>query len=409
MSTKSPGTIQHFTDDQLEKRVEMLLVAVRTLLETSWLTPCVGGSFSARWVPGSNAPGSTGAEYAPCGNPRVQRGIDEVDNLISITVLKTWAKRNSIWEDARFDKVTKHFDMATGEPTVATLRAGGQLAELAIYPGMGAIHDTHTAQRLTDECESIFKRHGFYGVPFNECRLDIIPLEQHQPTVFQRFKEYKRWQWICGLVQGDFDALNTELYEYFGNNPNQLKRLGWRDFEKLIAELLQAQGFATELGPGSGDSGVDIRLVQRDPIGDILTLVQVKRFTKLSVRLQAVQALHGAKTAYGAHKSMFVTTSDYQPCARQFAGRENVPMDLCVSDDVRRWCEDATAGIIENKQRLTTATEVVRALDEARSDPRRLVHARCGVRHAVQCIWSRAEGVRWLSAPNRHPASDTRT
>ena len=65
-----------------------LIRLLRTLLETSWLTPCVGGSFSARWVPGSNAPGSTGPEYAPCGNPRVPRGIDEVDNLISITVLK---------------------------------------------------------------------------------------------------------------------------------------------------------------------------------------------------------------------------------------------------------------------------------------------------------------------------------
>lgn len=319
MSTKSLGTIPHFTDDQLEERVDMLRIAV-----------------------------------------------------------KTWAERNSIWEDARFDKVIKHFDMATGAPTVATLRAGGLLAESAIYPGMGAIHDTHTVQRLTDECEGIFKRHGFYGEPFDECRVNIIPLEQHQPSVFQRFKEYKRWQWICSLVQGDFDVLNTELYEYLGNNPSQLKRLGWRDFEKLIAELLQAQGFAAELGPGSGDGGVDIRFVQRDPIGDILTLVQVKKFTRLSVGLQAVQALHGAKTAYDADKSMFVTTSDYQPCARQFAGRENVQMDLCVSDDVRQWCEDATAGIIENKQRLTTATEVVRALDEARSDPGRLVHAKCG-------------------------------
>ena len=74
---------------------------------------------------------------------------------------------------------------------------------------------------------------------------------------------------------------------------------------------------------------MDIRFVQRDPIGDILTLVQVKKFTRLSVGLQAVQALHGAKTAYDADKSMFVTTSDYQPCARQFAGRENVQMDLC--------------------------------------------------------------------------------
>ena len=61
---------------------------VRTLAETSWLSPCVGGSFAARRGPGSDAPRSAGPEYAPCRNRRVPLGIDELDNFISITVLR---------------------------------------------------------------------------------------------------------------------------------------------------------------------------------------------------------------------------------------------------------------------------------------------------------------------------------
>ena len=53
----------------------------------------------------------------------------------------------------------------------------------------------------------------------------------------------------------------------------------------------------------------------------------------------------------GAQGSMFITTSDYQPAAMRFAGRENVRMDLYVSDDVRNWCNDASAGIIEDRTR----------------------------------------------------------
>ena len=44
---------------------------LRTLAETSWLSPCVGGSFAARRGPGSDAPRSAGPEYAPCRNRRV--------------------------------------------------------------------------------------------------------------------------------------------------------------------------------------------------------------------------------------------------------------------------------------------------------------------------------------------------
>ena len=80
----------------------------------------------------------------------------------------------------------------------------------------------------------------------------------------------------------------------------------------------------------------------------------------------------------GAQGSMFITTSDYQPAAMRFAGRENVRMDLYVSDDVRNWCNDASAGIIEDRTRITTDAEIVRAVREARDNPSRVIHAVCG-------------------------------
>lgn len=293
--------------------------------------------------------------------------------------VEAWAKQNDLWHDASFRRVVKSFDMETGAPTVTTLRADGSLAELVIYPGMGALHDTHEAQRLSDECQEILESHGFYGEPFDATCLYIIPLEQRGSRVFQRFKEYMRWKWICSLIQGDFDALNSELYEYFSKHSDQLARLDWRKFEMLVTEVLQAQGFEAELGPGRADGGVDIRLLQRDPIGDLLTLVQVKKHdVKYPIGLQAVQALHGVKEAEGADNSMFVTTSRYLKSSKDFASRDNVNMALYVSEDVRKWCADANAGIIEDKKRIITEDEVRRALNRARQDPKTIMHARCG-------------------------------
>ena len=305
----------------------------------------------------------------------MDRQLEErIDKLHA--AVKAWAEQNDLWHDAIFRRIVRSFNMRTGAPTVTTLCASGILAELVIHPGIGAIHVTREAQRLSDECGRLIESHGFYGEPFDEVRLNIFPLDKKDPLVFGQFREYMRWKWVCSLIQGDFDALNEELYEYFGENSDQLARLHWREYEKLIAELLQAQGFQAELGPGSADGGVDIRLIQRDPIGDILTLVQVKKYSRnRRIDLQAVQALHGAKEAERADGSMFVTTSDYQPCARGFAGRENVRMDLHVSDDVRKWCDDAIAGIIEDKTRITTEREVIKALNLARVDPKTIVHS----------------------------------
>ena len=293
--------------------------------------------------------------------------------------VETWAKRNDLWHDACFRRVVRSFDADTGAPTVTTLRAEGFLAELVIHPGIGAIHDTQGAQRLSDECQQIIEGHGFYGETFDVDRLDIIPLEQKDNLVFQKFKEYMRWKWICSLIQGDFDALNSELYEHFSKNSDQLTRLDWRKFEMLVAELLQAQGFEAALGPGHADGGVDIRLLQRDPIGDILTLVQVKKYdVKHPIRLQAIQALHGVKEAEDADNSMFVTTSRYLISAKNFASRDNVRMKLYVSDDVRKWCADANAGIIEKKERIITEDEVRRTLNQSRQNPKTIMHAQCG-------------------------------
>ncbi|MXZ80507.1 MAG: restriction endonuclease, partial [Gammaproteobacteria bacterium] len=146
-----------------------------------------------------------------------------------------------------------------------------------------------------------------------------------------------------------------------------------------IAELMEAQGFHVELGPGQGDGGVDLTLLQRDPIGDILTLVQAKKYrANRPIGLQAIQALHGAKEAECADGSMFITTSAYQPSAKRFASRQNVRMRLYVSDDVRKWCEEASAGIIEDKARLVSEQEVIGALDRARANPKSVIHAACG-------------------------------
>jgi hypothetical protein len=120
-------------------------------------------------------------------------------------------------------------------------------------------------------------------------------------------------------------------------------------------------------------------VLQRDLLGDILTLVQAKHYApRNKIDMSAVAPLHGVADVEAAQKSIFVTTSDYLPSVRKFAGRTRIPMTLATSADVRDWCRDASGGIIRDKSKLVTPQAVSLLLHGLAPRDARIVHARTG-------------------------------
>jgi hypothetical protein len=143
----------------------------------------------------------------------------------------------------------------------------------------------------------------------------------------------------CGIVIPDFAAITEELIEYFARHPEELQKLDWRKFELLLDAVFRNQGFQTELGPGRGDRGVDLRLVQKDSVGELVTLVQAKRYSKQNpIQLEAVAALYAMVEDQQANRGLFVTTSRYLPVAMQFAAKRSKRLVLATSEDVAKWC-----------------------------------------------------------------------
>ncbi|CAM4057184.1 restriction endonuclease [Cereibacter sphaeroides] len=178
---------------------------------------------------------------------------------------------------------------------------------------------------------------------------------------YAAYTSYFHWQWVCGLVEPDTADVYEELYRHFAHRPDDLYRLEWREYETLLARIFQSQGFDVELGPGRGDEGVDIRLIQRDPIGDIVTLVQAKKYgAGNKIDQTQVAALYGIQQSEDANFSMFVTTSAYAPVAKRFSAREKVQGRLALKDSshVAEWCRTATDGIIRDKSTLVTPQHV---------------------------------------------------
>lgn len=279
--------------------------------------------------------------------------------------VETWATAREIWFDCGFKSYHEQVD---GEPSetdpVVCVQYYSSDFEQALYGD------------LETEFTDLLRHHGFWYELVSFGNIHYYPEEGPR---CRAYAQYFRWLWVCSLVQDDFADVYEELYSHFATHPNDMHRLGWRDYEVLLARIFQAQGFNVELGPGQGDGGVDIRLLQRDPIGDILTLVQAKKYApRNKIGLETVQAITGAAFVEKAN-GMVVTTSSYLPGAKEFAARTSGRIDLKTSDDVVAWCRAAESGIIRDKSTLVSPPSVERLLlDVRQKKDNRVLHSTWG-------------------------------
>src|SRR5690606_13755987 len=94
-----------------------------------------------------------------------------------------------------------------------------------------------------------------------------------------------------------------------------LINVSWKEFEFLVAEAYQRQGYTVSYGfKGGADGGVDLDL-KRD--GQRI-LVQCKRWKK-NVGAPTVRELYGIMQSERAHVGILVTTSGFTREAQAFA------------------------------------------------------------------------------------------
>lgn len=291
------------------------------------------------------------------------------DNVLNARIaalesaIQKWATAKDLWFDCGFSTYSRHVDAEPQTPPVVSMF-------WFEGPLHGIFNGFYEDDGSYEEFAELVTKQGF---DFEQRDGTTIEFYASDEALSQSFQSHFNWQWICSLIQSDCADVYEELYSHFAKKPHDLSRLPWRDFEILLFRIFQNHGFTAELGPGRGDGGIDIRLLQRDPIGDMLTLVQAKRYApRRKIKLEAVAALHGVATVEKADRSIFVTTSNYEPVAKRFAERTSGTLQLKTSTDVAEWCAAAAAITIKDKSSLVSANSVqalVRSLKD-KVDPR---------------------------------------
>jgi restriction system protein len=118
-----------------------------------------------------------------------------------------------------------------------------------------------------------------------------------------------------------------------------LSEMSWREFEELVGNLLEAEGWAVDVTRPSRDGGFDVRATKSDDVlGDLTSLWQAKRYRDPNkVRLHEVRELSAVREEIRASKAMIVTTSRLTRDAISWIRRDRYRLGYKEYDHMLQW------------------------------------------------------------------------
>jgi CheY-like chemotaxis protein len=125
--------------------------------------------------------------------------------------------------------------------------------------------------------------------------------------------------------------VNEHLANYFRSDPEALRRIDPFKFESVVAELFQEEGYEVVLTPARADGGKDIYVYKKDPLTEVMFLVECKRYVPPNkVNVSIARQLYGVVQQERATGGIIVTTSYFTKPAKQFAA--SIPYHLFLRD-----------------------------------------------------------------------------
>lgn len=132
-------------------------------------------------------------------------------------------------------------------------------------------------------------------------------------------------------VRNTIVLINNDLLSIFKNDPDGIRKLDPFRFEELVADLFQNEGYEVVVTPPRADGGKDIYVYRKDPITNLVFLVECKRYVPPNtVGVEIARQLYGIVQQERANGGIIVTTSYFTKPAKEFAA--TVPYQLFLKD-----------------------------------------------------------------------------
>lgn len=142
------------------------------------------------------------------------------------------------------------------------------------------------------------------------------------------------------IIQLDFSKISEELTAYILSNPNEMHNISPRKFEELVAYIMEKHGYEVTLTQQSRDGGIDIFALKNEGFGNILTIVDCKKYSVTNpVGVAAVRGMYGTLQIENASHGIIATTSRFTRDASNLAHEYKYQLSLKDHADILRWIQ----------------------------------------------------------------------
>lgn len=172
----------------------------------------------------------------------------------------------------------------------------------------------------------------------------MIRSQNLSPHTGHRYVEWSAPRELAELFAGGGIApqvgrfIDQRFIDYLSNNDDALSQMHWRKFEELTAEYFHRDGYRVELGPGSNDDGVDVRVWRPGNDDSPHIIVQCKR-QRAKVEKVIVKGLYADIEFEGADFGLIVTSSELSPGARSVVTARGYPIEEVNRGGLKQWLD----------------------------------------------------------------------
>lgn len=193
-----------------------------------------------------------------------------------------------------------------------------------------------------------FEQYGQEGLAMAYERLMVLDRGLNlSPHSGIRYREWLNIEDLESLFKGGAGTpeigtfIDQRFINYLYANHNKLIEMHWRKFEELTAEYFQREGFNVELGPGTNDDGVDVRVWKPTQSKDDEAphiIIQCKR-QKDKVEKVVVKGLYADMLFQKAELGLIATTAELSPGSQQTIIARGYPIEEVDNSGLRTWLE----------------------------------------------------------------------
>ena len=132
-------------------------------------------------------------------------------------------------------------------------------------------------------------------------------------------------------IAQEITIVSGSLLRQIRNRPEDMLKLTPRQFEEMVCELLDKQGYTVKLTKQTRDGGKDIIVVQNSLLGEFCIYVECKKYDQTNpVGVGLIRQLYGTVIADKATAGLYVTASYYTRDAKEFT--ETIKHQMSLKD-----------------------------------------------------------------------------